>query len=435
MKFLLEKTKDAGHRVTINIPKTIIDTALIKEFSKINKKTNINGFRKGKVPIKIIQNKYGNNVYYDVFNKLMQKFFFEFLNKEKINIIGYPKYYIDEKKEKNENFKYSVTYEIYPDIKINEISSIKAEKIIVNITDEDIKKNILENQQKTTVWIEVNRAIKINDRVTINYSIYENNKKIDKFDTKNVQFIVFKNHFIDELNNKIINHYTNDIVFLKIFFSLFHPEKELNNKNITFKIKIIKVEEELEIDKKINNIKFIESNLQSIKNQIIQDINKLTQNHLKNQIIYKLIQANPIIIPPILLQEEIISLNKKLIEEYKVKTKNILDKKYHINLESQAKKILCTKLILEKIIHDYNISVDAQKIESTIKEISLQYKKPLEIINIYNKNKILRKTIKNLELEKEAIKFLKNKIKIIKKYYTFNEFINYNLNYLEELYF
>lgn len=434
MKFLLEKNQDVGHRVTINIPKIIIDTALLKEFTKINKKTNINGFRKGKVPIKIIQQKYGNNIYYDVFNKLMQKFFFEFLKKNKINTIGRPKYYIDEKKEENENFKYSVTYEVHPEIQIQEVKSIQVEKIIVNMTDEDIKENILKNQKKTTIWNQVNRAIKINDRITINYSIYENNKKIDKFDANNIQFVVLKNHFLDELNNKIINHYVNDVIFFKIFFSSFHPEKDLNKKNITFKIKIIKVEEELEIDKENHNFKYVETNLKTIKNQIIQDINQLTQNHLKNQIIHKLIKQNPIKIPPILLKEKILSLHKKLIEKYQSNTQNILDKRYHVDLKLTAKKKICTKLILEKIIQDNHISVDEQTIENTIKQISLKYKKPSEIIQIYNKNKILRNTIKNFELEKEVIKFLQNKIKIINKHYTLNEFIHYNFMRMEELY-
>lgn len=439
MKFLLEKTKDAGHRVTINIPKIIIETAIIKELNKINQRTNINGFRKGKVPIKIIQKKYGNNIYYDVFNKLMQKFFFEFLNKEKINIIGHPKYYIDKNnndiEEKYKNFKYSVTYEEYPNIKIKELSLIKVEKIVVHIINEDIKKNVVKNRNKITIWNKVNRSIKMNDRVTIDYSIYENNKKIDKFDTKNIQFVVFKNYFLDELNNKLINHYTNDIIFFKIFFPSFHPEKELSNKYITFKIKIKKVEEEEKINKNNENIKFTELNLKSIKNQIIQDVENLTEHYLKNQIINKLIKLNPINIPPILLQEEITNLNKKLIEKYKVKTKNILDKRYYLDIKLQAKKRLCTKLIIEKIINDNKISVNEKQIELAIREISLKYKKPLEIINIYNKNKILKKTIEDLELEKKVIKFLKNKIKIVEKYYTFNEFINYNLNYTEELYF
>ncbi|QCI17276.1 trigger factor [Buchnera aphidicola (Aphis helianthi)] len=437
MKFLLEKNKDAGHRVTINIPKIIIDNALIKEFAKINQKTNINGFRKGKIPIKIIQNRYGNSVYYDVFNKLMQKFFLEFLNKEKINIIGYPKYHIDKKEEQNDNFKYSVTYEVYPKVKVKDLSLIKAEKIIVNVTDEDIKKNIIDSQEEKNTWYQVSRSIKINDRVTINYCAYENNKKIEQFDKKNVQFIVFKNHLLNELNNKIINHYTNDIIFLKIFFSSFHPEKELTNKHITLKIKIIKIEEkqDIQIDTKIKNTKFIELNLKSIKNKTIKDINQLTQNYLKNQIIQKLIKVNPIKIPPILLQEEIKNLHKKLIEEYKSETKNILDKKYHVNLSLHAKKRLYTKFILEKIINDNKISIDDKKIKLKIKEMAEKYKKSLEIINLYKKNEMLKKTIKNLELEKKVIKFIKNKIKITEKPYTFNEFINYHLNYQEELFF
>ncbi|WP_348769389.1 trigger factor [Buchnera aphidicola] len=436
MKFLLEKTKDAGHRVTINIPKIIIDQALIKEFSKINKTTNINGFRKGKAPIKIIQQKYGNNVYYDVFNKLMQKFFFEFLSKEKINIIGHPKYFINKNEEKNENFKYSVIYEIYPHIKIKKLNLIKVEKSIVNITDAEIKKNLIENQTKTTVWNKVNRSIKINDRVKISYSLYDNNRKIEKFGIKNIQFIVLNNNLLNELNNKIINHYTDDVIFLKIFFSSFHPEKILHKKNITLKIKIIRIEEkeELKIKKNIQNTKFIELNLQAIKNKIVQDINKLIQNQLKNQIIHKLVTLNPIKIPPILLKEEVKNLHQKLIEEYKTK-KNILDKRYHINLELYAKKRLYTKLILEKIINDNKIVVDEEQIEFTIKEISSKYKNPLEIINLYNQNKILRKTIKNLELEKKAIIFLQNKINIIDKHYTFDEFIRNNRNYSEELFF
>ncbi|WP_343154145.1 trigger factor [Buchnera aphidicola (Aphis aurantii)] len=436
MKFLLEKTKDAGHRVTINIPKIIIDQALIKEFSKINKTTNINGFRKGKAPIKIIQQKYGNNVYYDVFNKLMQKFFFEFLSKEKINIIGHPKYFINKNEEKNENFKYSVIYEIYPHIKIKKLNLIKVEKSIVNITDAEVKKNLIENQTKTTVWNKVNRSIKINDRVKISYSLYDNNRKIEKFGIKNIQFIVLNNNLLNELNNKIINHYTDDVIFLKIFFSSFHPEKILHKKNITLKIKIIRIEEkeELKIKKNIQNTKFIELNLQSIKNKIVQDINKLIQNQLKNQIIHKLVTLNPIKIPPILLKEEVKNLHQKLIEEYKTK-KNILDKRYHINLELYAKKRLYTKLILEKIINDNKIVVDEEQIEFTIKEISSKYKNPLEIINLYNQNKILRKTIKNLELEKKAIIFLQNKINIIDKHYTFDEFIRNNRNYSEELFF
>ncbi|CAL4325382.1 Trigger factor [Buchnera aphidicola (Protaphis terricola)] len=433
MKFFLEKNKDESYRVTINIPKIIIDNVLIQEFYKINQKTNINGFRKGKAPIKIIQQKYGDSVYYDVFNKLMKQFFYKFIEKEKINIIGFPKYHISQNfidtTKNNSNFQYFVTYEVYPDIKIKNLNLIQVERMIVNINDEDIKTKIIQKKNEVITWYQVNRAIKINDRVTINCSIYKNNKKIEKFDITNMKFIVSKNNLLSELNHKIINHYTNDIIFFNIFFSSFHPEKDLNQKNITFKIKIIKIEEK-QVDQKKEKLfsnKFIELNFQSIKTKIIKDVEKFTYNNLKNNIIKKLIEENPIAIPKKLLQEEVKKLHDQSIQEYK-KVKNILDKKYQIDFKKQAKKILTIKLIFEKIIKDNNITLDNKRVEKTIQNISKKYNKPSDIINMYKKNKIFRNAIKDLELEKQVLDFLIKNIKIIKKYYNFNEFLNYNLN-------
>lgn len=438
MKFFMEKNKKNSDRVTIKIPKKLVNNDLIQEFVQINKTTKINGFRKGKTPIKIIQEKYGNKVYYDVFNKLMQKFFYEFIKKEKIKIIGFPKYFMHENEDEKEYFKYSVDYEVYPEFKIKDVKLITAEKIIVNVTDEDIKKNVDKQKYKEDKWNKVNRAVKINDLVTINYCIYENNKKIEKFDTEEVKFIVSKNSFIPELNNKIINHFINDVIFLKINFYKFHPEEALRSKDITFKIKILNIEEKeenIEIQQNIKKIKeneLTELNYKTIKKNIIDQIKNLTQNHLQNQIIKKLTIENPINIPSILLKEEINFLYNKYTKEYKEKKDNILEKKYHIDLESKAKKRLQIKLIIEKIINDNKILVNEKRVELLIKKISLNYKKPLEIINIYKNNARLKQTIKDIELEMQVMEFLIKNIKIIKKQWTLDEIMNYNWRHNEE---
>ncbi|QCI25095.1 trigger factor [Buchnera aphidicola (Rhopalosiphum padi)] len=438
MKFFMEKNKKNSDRVTIKIPKKLVNNDLIQKFVQINKTTKINGFRKGKTPIKIIQEKYGNEVYYDVFNKLMQKFFYEFIKKEKIKIIGFPKYFMHENEDEKEYFKYSVDYEVYPEFKIKDVKLITAEKIIVNVTDEDIRKNVDKQKYKEDKWNKVNRAVKINDLVTINYCIYENNKKIEKFDTEEVKFIVSQNNFIPELNNKIINHFINDVIFLKINFYKFHPEEELRSKDITFKIKILNIEEKeenIEIQQNIKKIKeneLTELNYKTIKKNIIDQIKNLTQNHLQNQIIKKLTIENPINIPSILLKEEINFLYNKYTKEYKEKKDNILEKKYHTDLESKAKKRLQIKLIIEKIINNNKMLVNEKRVELLIKKISLNYKKPLEIINIYKNNARLKQTIKDIELEMQVMEFLIKNIKIIKKQWTLDEIMNYNWRHNEE---
>jgi len=436
----MEKNKDAGHRVTIKIPKTTVNNSLLKEFIKINKTTKIDGFRKGRAPIKVIQEKYGNSVYYDIFKQLMQKFFYEFINKEQIKIIGSPKFYMHQNEEKEkEHFEYSVIYELYPQFQLKNIKQIKVNKINVKITDQDIQNNIEKYKTKKNIWNTVNKIIKSHDRVTISYCIYEKNKKIKEFNTEKITFIVSQNTLIPELNHKIINHFINDIIFLKIKFHAFHPEKELQDKDITFKIKIIKVEKKQEIEtensneKNVTEKKLTQSYYQTIKNNIYSQINVITEKYLEDQIIEKIIKKNIILIPPLLFQEERKILYKHHKKKYKEENSNILEKKYHFDLNSQVRKKIYIRMIVEKIISDNQLVSDEKNIQQLIKKISLHYKKPVEIINLYNKNQNIQNTIRNIELESQAMFFLKNNIQIEKKYWTFDQFITYNERNCEEL--
>jgi len=427
----MEKNKDTGHSVRINILKKVVNNAIVKELINISKKTNINGFRKGKIPIKVVKEKYGDVIYYDVFKQLMQKFFYEFTEKEKIKIIGSPKYYLHKNEDnKKEYFEYSVIYEIYPKFNIEDIKSIKAKNITVNITDADIKKNIEKYKTRINVWNIENKAIKPHDRVTINYNIYEKNKRLKNFETKNFTFIVSENTLIPQLNEKIINHIINDIIFFKKKFHPFYPEKELQNKDITFKIKIVKIEKKREQDleeKNIKNEKITQVTYQTIKNNFIFQVNKITEKYLEEQIIKNIIKKNIILIPPILFQEEIKCIYEQYKKEYlEEKNHNILEKKYHINFDFQARKRLSLKIIIEKIISDHQLHANENNVKSLIKNISLNYKKPIEIINLYNKDNHLKNKINNIDLENQAVSLLKKNIQTTEEYWTFDKFINYN---------
>lgn len=432
MKFVMEKNQDESHRVTINILKETINNALQKECIKLSKTKIINGFRKGKIPIKFIQKKYGDIVYYDIFKQLMQKFFYEFLNKEKIKIIGSPQYYIhNNKNEKQEYVQYSVVYEIYPTFQIKNINNITVNKINVQITDEEIQNNIEKYKYKNFFWTKVNKPIKSNNRVTIDYEVYNNIHLITKFNKKNYTFIVSDATLIPQLKYKIINHVMNDIIFFTIKFHALYPIQELQNQNITFKIKIIKIEEQEETETDSNVIKniyektFNQKQYVNIKNNVNEQIQQITEKYLEDQIIDKIIKKNIILIPPILFEQNKKKLHKEYVKQYQEKNSNILEKKYHYDFDIKVKKKLCMQIILETIISNEKILVDEKNLTSLIHKISLNYKKPTEIINLYNENETFKNAIKNIELKNQAIKFLKNNINIVEKYWTFNDFINY----------
>ncbi|ANZ22662.1 trigger factor [Buchnera aphidicola (Diuraphis noxia)] len=438
MKFIMEKNKDSSHRVTIKILNKIINNEIMTEFIKIRKKTNINGFRKGKIPIKIIKEKHGEKVYYDVFKKLMQKFFHDFIYKEKIKIIGHPKYYMNKNQnQKQEYFEYFVIYEKYPKFDIKQLKYLTAKEIIVNVTDKNITNIIEQNAYEQQNWETVNKPIKMYDRITVEYNIYdEKNQKIEKFNVKTIQFIVFKNTLFTQLNERVINHVVNDIIFFKVKFHQFHPEKELQNQAISFKIKIKKIEKLKEIDnqhtKEIK--KFDASEYKIIKNNLNYEITKTIEEYLKNQILDNILKKNIIIIPKILLEEEVNKLYEKYKINYKENNHNILEKRYHYNLRKQAKKILCFKIIIEKIIVDNNLTSHKKNIKALIKKISLNKKKELELIDLYNKNHYFKDLIHNLDIETQAMYLLKKKVNIIQQEWNFDQFITFKWQTNQEVF-
>ncbi|KAA0417148.1 trigger factor, partial [Salmonella enterica] len=127
MQVSVETTQGLGRRVTITIAADSIETAVKSELVNVAKKVRIDGFRKGKVPMNIVAQRYGASVRQDVLGDLMSRNFVDAIIKEKINPAGAPNYVPGEYKV-GEDFTYSVEFEVYPEVELTGLESIEVEK-------------------------------------------------------------------------------------------------------------------------------------------------------------------------------------------------------------------------------------------------------------------------------------------------------------------
>ena len=137
MQASVETTQGLGRRVTITVAKDVIENAVKSELVSVSKKVRIDGFRKGKVPMTVVAQRYGASVRQDVLGELMQRNFVDAIIKEKINPAGAPKYVPGEYKE-GEDFTFAVEFEVYPEVELKGLESIEVEKPVVSVTDEDV---------------------------------------------------------------------------------------------------------------------------------------------------------------------------------------------------------------------------------------------------------------------------------------------------------
>ncbi|XBC38616.1 MAG: trigger factor [Buchnera aphidicola (Melaphis rhois)] len=423
MTLEIKANKNLFRSINITIPNDIIQKSIKEELIILNNTTHINGFRKGKVPLHILNKKYENKIQESVLKKLMQKHFLNEIRQKNFNIAGEPTFILHQY-EKEKDLNYSIEFEIYPKFKIN-IKECTVNIPVINITEQDIKKYARDFLKQNT-WIEVNNTIKLHDKVTITCIHHTINQDLSKYNLYNFQFIIGNNEILPEIEKEILNHKTNESFLINVKFSKNHYETDIAGKTARIKIIIKKVE-------KLKPILFKSKNDELNLNQKQYDIVKIMlqkqaqiiiKNYIKSQIIKHLIKSNPIDIPSTLIKNTFSILKKKEINTYKKNKKNVFRTIHQKNLISKARHQVFTTILLRQFIQENSLKPDYKKIILLIQEMSKSHNQTTKLINLYNNNTNIKQYFENIDLENQVVsKILEKSIKH-KNNYSFYEAIN-----------
>ena len=137
MQVSVETTQGLERRMTITVAADAIETAVRNELQRVAKNVRVDGFRKGKVPMSLVAKRYGQSVRQDVLGEAMQRNFIEAIIKEKVNPAGAPTFVPGEATE-GQDFTFTATFEVYPEIALQGLESIVVEKPVVEVTDADV---------------------------------------------------------------------------------------------------------------------------------------------------------------------------------------------------------------------------------------------------------------------------------------------------------
>ncbi|WP_343182965.1 trigger factor [Buchnera aphidicola (Neophyllaphis podocarpi)] len=405
----------------------IKENEIKKEKNKIIKNKNsfsVNGFRRGKIPEKIIKLNYKDYIEKSAIKEILKNKIEKILIKRNINIDTEVSI-----SELHNNTCDELTYKIYvntyPNINLSKILDlIEIEKNVLKITDEDIQYTINSIRYLNAKWKTKEKTIQKLDKIKIELKCYYKNKILKKFSIKDLEFIVGNNNLIKEIDEIIINKKLHDEFEINNKFINEKYNNKFNKKNLKIFIKINKIKKIIlpKINKKFiqkTGIKkpSIKNFNEEIKKIIKNETKKIVQKQIKFRIIQKIIKLNPINFPETIIKKEISKIKNLNIknEKQSILTKFMKDKEYY-----------------EAAIYNTYYKLILKEIKELYKKENKNYKS--KILN--KKNKILgnnkfkieekktnTKLIDELIIENYAIKNLIKKIKFRKKICSFKELI------------
>lgn len=424
----VETTHGLGRRITITITTDSIEIAVKKELIEVAKKVHTNGFRKGKVPVNIISQRYGASVRQDILSELMTRNFVDLIIKEKINPAGTPNY-MPGKYKAGEDFTYSVEFEVYPEINLKDLASIKVEKPVVEITDVDVDVMLKTLHKQHATWKETDTAATKEDRVLIDFTGSVDGEELEGGKVSDFVLAIGQNCMIPGFEEGIIDHKAGETFIINVKLPDDYCTENLKGKYAKFKIFLKKVEvcKLPELTKEfITRLGVKDGSIEGLRAEVRKNMERelkgAIRNRLKSQAINGLVNTNKINVPIVLIESEIDMLRRQASQRFSGNKKHSLELSREL-FEEQAKHRVIVGLLLGEVIRTNKLKADEDLVKALIEEMASAYEDPQEVIKFYRKNNELMTNMRNVALEEQAVEAVLAKAKVKDKIINFHEFL------------
>ncbi|RRZ93608.1 trigger factor [Erwinia sp. 198] len=429
MQVSVETTQGLGRRVTITVAKDVIENAVKNELVSVAKKVRIDGFRKGKVPMTVVAQRYGASVRQDVLGDLMQRNFVDAIIKEKINPAGAPNYVPGEYKT-GEDFTFSVEFEVYPEVELKGLEAIEVEKPVVSVTDEDVDAMLDTLRKQQATWKETDRAAEAEDRVTIDFSGSVDGEEFEGGKASDFVLAMGQGRMIPGFEDGVVGHKAGETFTIDVNFPEDYHAENLKGKAAKFEIVLKKVEErELPefTEEFIKRFGVEDGSVAGLRTEVRKNMERelkgAVRNRVKTQAIDGLVSANEIDVPAALIDSEIDVLKRQAAQRFGGNEQQALELPREL-FEEQAKRRVVVGLLLGEVIRSHELKADEDRVKTLIEEMASAYEDPAEVIEFYSKNNELMNNMRNVALEEQAVEAVLEKAKVTEKATNFQELMN-----------
>jgi len=429
MQVTVETLEGLERRLNITVPAANIEDAITAELRSIAKNRRFDGFRKGKVPLKMVAKMYGKAVRHDILGEVMQRHFIEAIVKDKINPVGAPTF-APVKNEEGQDLVFTATYEVYPEVNLKGLDNIVVEKPVVSIKNEEVEEMLETLRKQQATWKEADVEAADDSRVNIDFLGRIDGEEFEGGKAENFNLEMGQSRMIPGFEDGVAGKKAGMEFEIEVAFPDDYHAENLKSKAATFAIKVNKVEtrELPELDDEfIARFGVAEGGVDALKAEVRKnmerELNQTVKQNIKTQAIDGLVKENEIDAPSALIEQEIEALRKQAAQRFGGNEDAAAQLPKEL-FEEQAKRRVVVGLLLGEVIKTEELKADDEKVKELIKNMASAYEDPSEVISYYEKNEQLMENMRNVALEEQAVDVLIAKAKVSEKEVAFNELMN-----------
>ena len=416
-------------RVSVTLPAADIDRQVDERLKKLARNVRMPGFRPGKVPMKIVVQTYGQQVRSEVLTDAVQKSFSDAVKEANLKVAGYPRI------EKNDvadeaSLQYSATFEIYPEVKVGDLSAATIEKPKVAVDDGAVERTIEILRKQRTRFVETQRAAQDNDRLTVDFEGMIDGQPFQGGTAQKFAFMLGEGRMLPEFETAARGMAPGESKSFELKFPDGYHGKDVAGKSASFRLVLNKVEQpELpELDAEFaRTLGVADGDLAKmrfeVRANVEREVGKRVDARVKTQVLDALVSATPVELPKSLIDleaQQLVERARADLQSRGMKPEQIPAIKPESFAET-AKRRVQLGLIIGELARAENLQPKPAEVRAAVEAEAATYESPTEVVKWFYMQPQRLSEMEGVALEANVVKWVLSKARVVDKETAFDE--------------
>lgn len=421
MQVSVERVDNFTRRLNVTVPISQLEERKKLHLLELTKKTRLDGFRPGKVPVSHIEKLYGNSIWQEVIEKSLQISLSAALEQETLKPVGQP--HIESiKAEPGEDLTYTASFEIYPQVEAPTLKGASLERHKVDITEEDINKVLEQMRKQYAEWIEVPDKASYGDQVSFDIVFAGAEEKT----RKDLQWVLEEDK-IPEGFSALLSSIAGDTLSISL------PKQQGSEQvdSATISVKRVAKAKLPELDNAFaKRLDVKEGTIEALKDQVRQhmqiELDRILREKLKAQAIDKLVTMQAISeLPQGALNQEFQRLEQDVYRQQKQQGKETgLSEIERADLMRMAHRRVTLGLLFNALIEKHHLHVDESRVQQHVDKLVGAFQFDQMVREKLYKDKNMMMSIRSSVLEEQVIDKLLEEVEYTEKVVEYSDIMN-----------
>jgi len=393
MRVSIETTSGLERRLSVGVPADRVDGAVDQRLREASRNVRLPGFRPGKVPMRVMKQRFGAGVRQEVLGEVISQTFQEAVQSENLRPAGQPK--IEPKSfDAGKDIEYTAIFEIFPTVAVKDVAGFDVKKPVADVTEDDVNEiiEVFRKQQGSLETVE--RAAEEGDTVVIDFVGTRDGEAFEGGSGDDLSLELGSGRMIPGFEDGISGMSAGDKKSLDLTFPDDYQQEDLQGAAVQFDITVkeVKAMELAPLDDKLFASYGVEEGGEEtfraeVKKNMERELRNAVQNHVKQQVMDAIVDAHADLeIPSSLVGQEINAMRSQMFQQFGGQPNQNMDLQSILPDEmfkEQAERRVKLGLLLSEMIGKFDLQADSAKVRAMIEDIASTYQEPEEVVNYY----------------------------------------------------